>query len=207
MHHSESSEKNLNANGAKVTTLFRGILYVLPPLGHNMSNETKWFECQRTHCDALLPLYAERCGECEWYQRWSDELMAVCPNCDSHSSVTGQTCRCGEPLSRWDSVIQVVNTFESGQDIAVSKQGISDPEVMPDFRPSIGLDTTPAADYRLELNTGSGLHIKEYDRVYEVHWDEIDPAVDPIGHCAVDATVPTAIAAFASIAYLSASSS
>lgn len=129
----------------------------------------------------------------------------MCPNCNRDISATRQTCRCGEPLSRWDAVIQVVNKFEPRQDIAVSKQRITDPEIMENFRPSIGLDTTPHENYRLELKSGSGLHIKEYDNVYEVHWDKFDPSVDPIGHCVVDAPVPTAIAVIGGIAYLSAS--
>lgn len=170
-----------------------------------MSAEMFGVPCESWDCDHYIPLYAERCGSCGCHQRqWNDRLSVVCPNCERQISTHYDTCHCGEPLSRWDAVIQVLTNYEPRQDFAVAKQGITHPEMIEESRESIGLDLTPDANYRLKLkNTQSGLHIKEYQNIYAVHLDEFDPQNNLIAHWVNDAPVPTALAVVGGLAYLS----
>lgn len=43
------------------------------------------------------------------------------------------------------------------------------------------------ADYRICLSDGSGLHIKEYENYYKIHWDHYDMATNPLMHLIYDA--------------------
>jgi hypothetical protein len=101
----------------------------------------------------------------------------------------------------------MLSTYQSPQDFAVAKQGITHPELMEGFEGSIGLDLTPDANYRLSLeDTERGLHVKEYPRIYKVHLDEFDPRKNLIAHWVNDAPVATAFALAGGLAYLSAGS-
>ena len=49
---------------------------------------------------------------------------------------------------------------------------------------------TPAGqlnDFGLALKDGKGIHIKEYEDHYTIHWDKIDPSVSTLGHLYEDA--------------------
>ena len=43
------------------------------------------------------------------------------------------------------------------------------------------------ADFRLPVADGRGLHLKLYDDCYLMHWDEVAPSVNPVGHLVQDA--------------------
>jgi hypothetical protein len=43
------------------------------------------------------------------------------------------------------------------------------------------------ADWSTHLNNNGRLHIIEFPSLYKVHWDEVDPISDPIGHLERDA--------------------
>jgi len=59
------------------------------------------------------------------------------------------------------------------------------------------------ADYRKALADGKGIHVKEYDNYYLVHWDVRDPDIDPLGHLWHDARHWLVIGIFALVALAS----
>jgi hypothetical protein len=50
-----------------------------------------------------------------------------------------------------------------------------------------GLPAGQWADYGIELPDGRGIHIKEYEDHYKVHWDRVAPSRSKIGHMIADA--------------------
>ena len=112
-----------------------------------------------------------------------------CPNCDGLTNVLKHQCACGVPLNGWDAVVHyVVENTEAHTDVGVSKAALPNPEQDSlNFYSSTGLDGSTEGDYRLRIEDGRGVHIKEYDDRYAVHWDRVDPRENAIGHIAQDA--------------------
>jgi hypothetical protein len=80
-------------------------------------------------------------------------------------------------------------------DLAVAKAGVSQPEEW-GFEKSAGKPVGQLANYRLALEErDEGIHVKEYDDGYLVHWDEVDPSNGFLEHCLTDAPQETFIAA------------
>jgi hypothetical protein len=52
---------------------------------------------------------------------------------------------------------------------------------------SVGLPEGQAADYRLVLADGAGLHVKDFGTHYEAHIDEVHPEVNAVEHLRRDA--------------------
>jgi len=86
----------------------------------------------------------------------------------------------------WDTLIELVLKLPPHKDVKVWKWEISHP-LMNGFKRSVGSPAGQKADYRLALNDGRSIHIREFDDFYRVHWDKKDPRVDPITHLAKDA--------------------
>jgi hypothetical protein len=86
-----------------------------------------------------------------------------------------------------DVVINEVRTnYPPRVDLLVSKEAIPHPEEY-GLKPTVAAPRGQLANYRIPLNDDSGIHIKEYETHYLVHWDERDPSTDLIGHIVKDA--------------------
>ena len=84
----------------------------------------------------------------------------------------------------WEQVINEVLAQPKHTDIVVEKYRV--PPVPSDFKSRPADDDVQIADYGLALEDDTGIHIKEYDDCYKVHWDTKDPSVDPLGHLFYD---------------------
>lgn len=85
----------------------------------------------------------------------------------------------------WNGVISTVLTLPKHEDLLVEKWMV--PEIPQEFKPRFGDSDGQIEDYGYALEDGKGIHIKEYDTYYKVHWDERDPGKDPLGHLIKDA--------------------
>jgi hypothetical protein len=86
----------------------------------------------------------------------------------------------------WSCVIEGVLHLSKHQDLKVMKGAVPHPLEV-GFKASVGGPAGQRADYRLSLPDGRGIHVREYEDYYLVHWDGRDPSVDPIGHVMEDA--------------------
>ena len=80
----------------------------------------------------------------------------------------------------WDAIIRVVKQLPPHEDVRVEHfevDGIPD-----DFYERPADHDGQDADYGFPLDDGAGIHVKEYDDHYRVHWDKRDPMTDPLGH-------------------------
>jgi len=68
----------------------------------------------------------------------------------------------------------------------VSKWVVSHP-LEAGFVSSIGEAAGQKADFRLPLDDGREIHVREYDEHYTVHWDQVSAIRNPIGHLVADA--------------------
>src|SRR5207249_4968085 len=85
----------------------------------------------------------------------------------------------------WDNVIQTILTLKKHEDLIVKFNQVPR---MPDyFKEREGDNDGQLADYGVGLTDGRAIHVKTYDGFYKMHWDEIDPENDPIGHLVHDA--------------------
>ena len=88
---------------------------------------------------------------------------------------------------RWESTIAEVLQQPSGKDLVVEKWWMIHP-LRAGFTRSFGLPQGERFQYRLLLEDGRrSVHVREYDDVYRVHWDQVDPRVDLIEHGRRDA--------------------
>jgi hypothetical protein len=80
----------------------------------------------------------------------------------------------------WKNIVQCVLTKPAHQDVEVFKSAIQHPS-SEGFKPRLGDFQGQSADYGMALSDRRGIHIREYADRYVVHWDLVDPSVDPIG--------------------------
>ena len=93
----------------------------------------------------------------------------------------------GEAMeSKWKKIIRIVLKLDPHKSLLVSKREVKHP-LECGFVRSLGEPRGQLADYRLVLEDGRSIHVREYYGYYEVHWDKRDPTVDPIGHLVEDA--------------------
>lgn len=86
----------------------------------------------------------------------------------------------------WSSAIDHALSLPVHQDLELSKQDLPHPTEA-GFVLSVGDPAGQQADYRLPLDDGRGVHVKEYEITYKIHWDHKDPGRDIIGHIVEDA--------------------
>jgi len=51
---------------------------------------------------------------------------------------------------------------------------------------SIGTPVGQSTDYRLRLDDGKGLHVREFPQYYQAHLDDVDPSQSLVGHMFAD---------------------
>jgi len=91
------------------------------------------------------------------------------------------------PLIRkktWDAVILEVLNLQKHEDLKISKSKL--PDLPLEFHTRLADEDGQIADYGLALEDGTGIHVKEYDDYYKIHWDQKDPNIDPLGHLIYD---------------------
>lgn len=85
----------------------------------------------------------------------------------------------------WASVARLILSTPPGQDARIELRQVPHPSSA-GFREASGWPMGQNADWRLMYSDGRGLHVKEYDDHYLVHWDQCDPAFSAVGHLAKD---------------------
>lgn len=86
----------------------------------------------------------------------------------------------------WNRIISYVLSLPKHQDYKVSRRfGLKLPS---NALPRLGFTTNGVLDnYCVIQPDGHSIHIKVYKDHYEVHWDQRDPNLDPLGHLWHDA--------------------
>ncbi len=84
----------------------------------------------------------------------------------------------------WEQVINEVLLLSKHTDIIVEKWRV--PPIPTDFKERLADNDGQITDYGFALEDDTGIHIKEYEDYYKVHWDKKDPSVDPLGHLVYD---------------------
>jgi hypothetical protein len=97
----------------------------------------------------------------------------------------------------WNYVTIEVLRRPCHTDLKVKKTEIAHPSRC-GFYLGTGEPQGQGADYRKCLQDGKGLHIREYEEYYLIHWDKVDPS-NFIGHLIEDAPhwIPLIVSAFA----------
>lgn len=90
-------------------------------------------------------------------------------------------------MDTWNDITQLVLSNPAHQDIVVHKSLVPHP-LSEGFDPRLGDFQGQTADFGKALPDGRGIHIREFADEFKVHWDHVDPSVDPIGHLISDAT-------------------
>lgn len=85
----------------------------------------------------------------------------------------------------WEQMIGTSLGYPPHTDIIVEKPMV--PPIPAYFSRRFGDSDGQKADYGAGLTDGRGIHLKEYDNYYKIHWDKRDPKRDPIGHLYHDA--------------------
>jgi hypothetical protein len=86
----------------------------------------------------------------------------------------------------WAGVLNLVLTQPPHCDLVVPKDSYPHP-LQAGFVQHFGDPKGQIADYRVSLSDGRGIHISEFSDSYVVHWDIVDPLINPLGHIAQDA--------------------
>ena len=86
----------------------------------------------------------------------------------------------------WGDVARAVLNLPEHIDLKVMKWSVPHP-LEAGFREGLGDPVGQKANYRLALFDGRGLHVKEYDNYYLIHWDRWDPSIYPLRHIFEDA--------------------
>lgn len=86
----------------------------------------------------------------------------------------------------WNAIVDIVLNLRPGQDYSVPKKLAPHPSTV-GFAQSLGMPKGETGHWRYALPDGRGVHVREFDTEYRIHWDRVDPHVDLIGHLRVDA--------------------
>jgi len=89
-------------------------------------------------------------------------------------------------MDEWASIIRGTLKLRPHEDIVIPRSKVKHP-LHVGFKRSIGEPKGQIADYRLRLIDGRSIHVREYKDCYKVHWDIVDPSVNPIEHLRYDA--------------------
>jgi hypothetical protein len=91
------------------------------------------------------------------------------------------------PIYRtWQLAVSTVLAGPPRRNVLVSKAHVSHPSREDCIR-AVGEPIGQIADWSKHLTNNGRLHIIEFPTYYKVHWDEVDPSTDPIGHLERDA--------------------
>lgn len=94
-------------------------------------------------------------------------------------------------LKNWQDLVTYMKSLSPHHDVEISKESfdrvILQKYVLQRYHSIFGDPDGQIANYRIPLKDGSGIHIKEYDNKYKIHWDNSNLATDPVGHLINDA--------------------
>ena len=85
----------------------------------------------------------------------------------------------------WDNFEDRVFRLPPRVDLEVKKSLVEHPTEA-GYRRSSGLPMGQSKDFRQARSDGRGLHIREYESVYRLHWDECEPGASLLGHLSAD---------------------
>lgn len=147
-----------------------------------MATETPHYNC--SFCNQPVKFLEANCQYCGRFQDWS--YRAQCPECDGYvDHKYSQRCPiCNTLLTEWNIIIQEVLRYDYHTDVVVSND-VTHPESA-GFERGAGKPQGQQANYRLPLQDGSEIHVKEYSDRYEVHRDRCT-ANNSVGHLVQDA--------------------
>jgi hypothetical protein len=86
----------------------------------------------------------------------------------------------------WEALIQKVLSLPAHKNLKISKDEFLHP-LLAGFRKTWGEFRGELANYRKRLLDGKSIHVREFRRVYKVHWDHVDPSVSLLKHLLKDA--------------------
>lgn len=89
-------------------------------------------------------------------------------------------------LKEWETLIEKVLRLPAHKNIKISKNELLHP-LFAGFRKAWGEFRGEIANYRKKLFDGRSIHVREFRKVYKVHWDYVDPSVSIIKHILKDA--------------------
>lgn len=151
-------------------------------------------------CEGEVPLLEPACSVCGSWISQNLEISCECGRSLRYDPYLNQ-CRCGKEYNDWEFVASyVAQNHEPREDLLFSKT-LSNPETIARDG-GIAIPDGQIENYRISLENGSGLHIKEYDEYYAVHIDEVDPGQNAVGHMVKDATELTLAIGAAGIAVI-----
>lgn len=99
--------------------------------------------------------------------------------------MTNKTYELLDGYYTWEQVIATALNYPAHTDIIVGLKMV--PTLPEYFSKRMADNDGQKADYGLGLPDKKGIHVKEYDDHYKVHWDKRDPKTDPLGHLYHDA--------------------
>lgn len=180
----------VDALGELAATTYIGKIYTYI---RNISPQTTFAECRS--CNTSIRYFEPVCSVCSTTQDWSGSI--TCPNCstefgmsnDHLDSTKGQTIseicsECGNSI--WKAIIEKVLDLDPHENMIVNKMSVPDPETA-GFTEEVGDPTGQQADYRtVSPYDQRGIHVKEYENAYYIHWDKYAPSEDRIAHIIED---------------------
>src|SRR6266566_633635 len=89
-------------------------------------------------------------------------------------------------LEAWRQQYSPVLWEPAHAEVSVSKWSVPHP-LQAGFVGSLGEAAGQNADYRLPLDDGREVHVREYPSHYTIHWDQVSAVRNPIGHLLSDA--------------------
>lgn len=85
----------------------------------------------------------------------------------------------------WESIAAHVLTLGKHEKYFIRKSEVMP---LPNYAvPRLGLPLR--RHFNISVNDGRAIHVEDYSDYYRVHWDEVDPIKNPIGHFRKDASI------------------